>query len=75
MPHETTDPAGAKDKLSADDCLLIDVRTPEEFAAGHVPGAYNVPFIFRTAQGAIPNADFVSVLEANFAKDASLVFQ
>jgi len=23
--------------------LLIDVRTPEEFAAGHVPGAYNVP--------------------------------
>ena len=23
--------------------LIVDVRTPEEFAAGHVPGAVNVP--------------------------------
>jgi phage shock protein E len=23
--------------------LLVDVRTPEEFAAGHLPGAINVP--------------------------------
>lgn len=23
--------------------LLIDVRTPEEFASGHVPGARNIP--------------------------------
>jgi rhodanese-related sulfurtransferase len=23
---------------------ILDVRTPEEFAAGHVPGAINVPF-------------------------------
>ena len=23
--------------------LLLDVRTPEEFAAGHVPGAINIP--------------------------------
>jgi rhodanese-related sulfurtransferase len=24
--------------------LILDVRTPEEFAAGHVPGARNVPY-------------------------------
>jgi rhodanese-related sulfurtransferase len=24
--------------------LLIDVRSPEEFAAGHVPGAVNIPY-------------------------------
>lgn len=24
--------------------LVVDVRTPEEYAAGHVPGAINIPF-------------------------------
>jgi phage shock protein E len=24
--------------------VLIDVRTPEEFAAGHIPGALNIPY-------------------------------
>jgi rhodanese-related sulfurtransferase len=24
--------------------VILDVRSPEEFAAGHVPGAINVPF-------------------------------
>lgn len=24
--------------------LLLDVRTPEEFASGHVPGAVNIPY-------------------------------
>jgi phage shock protein E len=24
--------------------LIVDVRTPDEFAAGHVPGAINIPF-------------------------------
>ena len=24
--------------------VVIDVRTPEEFAAGHIPGAVNIPF-------------------------------
>ncbi len=34
------------DDLAADDRLietLIDVRGPDEYAAGHVPGARNVP--------------------------------
>ena len=24
--------------------LLVDVRTPEEFAAGHLPNAINIPY-------------------------------
>jgi rhodanese-related sulfurtransferase len=30
-------------KLVEGDPVLIDVREPDEFAAGHVPGAVNVP--------------------------------
>jgi rhodanese-related sulfurtransferase len=36
------DPDGAA-RLVADGALLVDVREPDEFAAGHAPGATNVP--------------------------------
>lgn len=26
------------------DLVVLDVRTPEEYAAGHVPGAVNIPY-------------------------------
>ena len=29
--------------LNADEALVVDVREAEEFAAGHIPGARNVP--------------------------------
>jgi phage shock protein E len=38
----TIDGAAAR-KLVAEGALLLDVRTPGEFAGGHVPGAQNVP--------------------------------
>ena len=39
------EPAAVSERLAwADRSLLVlDVRTPEEFAAGHVPGAVNIP--------------------------------
>lgn len=36
--------ATAARALVADGVKVVDVRTPAEFAAGHVPGAVNVPF-------------------------------
>ncbi|MBL8951739.1 MAG: rhodanese-like domain-containing protein [Myxococcaceae bacterium] len=33
----------ARELVSRRGALLLDVRTPEEFAAGHVDGAKNVP--------------------------------
>ena len=42
--------------------IVIDARTPESFAAGHVPGAINVPHRTITAETA-----------AQFPKDAILV--
>ena len=31
-------------RLVEEGMRVIDVRTPQEFAAGHVPGAVNIPF-------------------------------
>ena len=31
--------------LRDSDCPLIDVRSPAEFARGHIPGAYNIPLL------------------------------
>lgn len=39
----STDVAGLKAKLDQGGVTLIDVRTPEEFADGHVPGARSIP--------------------------------
>jgi rhodanese-related sulfurtransferase len=36
--------AGAARRLVAAGVKVVDVRTPEEYAAGHVPGAVNIPF-------------------------------
>lgn len=37
---ETSEQARA---LVASGAMLVDVRTPEEFADGHIPGAVNIP--------------------------------
>jgi rhodanese-related sulfurtransferase len=37
------DGASAK-ALAASGAKVIDVRSPEEFASGHVPGAVNIPY-------------------------------
>lgn len=41
--HPAKDPAHAW-KMIDDGAVLIDVRTPEEFQAGHLPNALNVPY-------------------------------
>lgn len=51
----------------------VDVRSEQEFEAGHVPGALNVPISHQGATGMVPNPDFVRVMEAAFPKDAKLV--
>ncbi len=40
---EEVDVYALKAALDAGTAQVIDVRTPEEFAAGHLPGARNVP--------------------------------
>jgi rhodanese-related sulfurtransferase len=75
MPYKTVRPAEAKDLLERDEgWSYLDVRTVEEFDAGHPAGALNVPFAVRDASGRmVPNPDFVPVVKRCFAKDARLV--
>ena len=48
MPHDTAEvpsvePRTAPDWLTQHQAVVVDVREPEEYAAGHVPGAVSVP--------------------------------
>lgn len=52
---------------------FVDVRTPEEFADGHVPGARNVPIALSQGAAMVPNGQFVQVMQALFDKDAPLI--
>ncbi|KAG1679532.1 hypothetical protein FOA52_011134 [Chlamydomonas sp. UWO 241] len=44
----------------------LDVRTVEEFVAGHAPGAINVPVKLAVAGGMAPNPEFPSAVAATF---------
>ncbi len=65
-------PKEASEKL-AQGYTYVDVRTVEEFEAGHPEGAVNVPIALASAGGMAPNADFARVMKAAFAKDAKIV--
>ena len=41
-------PEEANEKLANGDAVLIDVRDAEDYEAGHIPGAVNIPEIFTT---------------------------
>ena len=61
----TVSPDAAKALIAAGDVTVIDVRTPEEFAAGHVAGATNIN---------VESADFGDRIEALDASDAYVVY-
>jgi len=65
-------PQEASAKL-AEGWTYVDVRTTEEFEAGHPPGAVNVPLMHAGPGGFVPNPDFVRVMTAAFPTDAKLV--
>jgi rhodanese-related sulfurtransferase len=47
----------------ADDAFLLDVREPDEYAAGHAPGAHHVPMMEIPARLAdVPTDDDVVVV-------------
>jgi rhodanese-related sulfurtransferase len=65
-------PREASEKL-ADGWIYVDVRTAEEFEAGHPAGAMNVPISHAGGGGMVPNPDFLSVMKSAFALDGKIV--
>jgi rhodanese-related sulfurtransferase len=61
----------AQGLLTSDGYKYVDVRTPEEFAGGRVPGAINVPWMLRGPVGMTPNPDFIKDLEGKVADKAT----
>lgn len=51
----------------------VDVRTPEEFASGHIEGSYNLPFQLGDLAGLHPNPDFLPLTQATFGREAPLI--
>ncbi len=46
---ETLSPADVKERFDRNEIVLIDVRTPNEYAAEHIPGALLFPIAFFDA--------------------------
>ncbi|MAZ44521.1 MAG: sulfurtransferase [Legionellales bacterium] len=56
MEIQTVDPATLKQWLENEEAILIDVRSTEEFAEGHIPGAVNLP-LEMCVPHALPEAE------------------
>jgi rhodanese-related sulfurtransferase len=65
-------PQEASEKL-AQGWAYVDVRTSEEFEAGHPAGALNIPIAHAGPGGMVPNPEFMSVMSATFPKDSKIV--
>ncbi len=76
MPIEQITPREAKTRLDAGPgTVYLDVRTTQEFAAGHAPGAVNVPVaLMDPARGGMaPNPGFLAAVQSRFGPDQKLV--
>ena len=72
MPFANITPKEAYQKTKEGSAYL-DVRTAEEFAAGHAKGAVNVPLFFKTPAGRQFNPDFLKQVQKQFSAGNPLV--
>lgn len=73
MAVKEASPAECKDILAAGGTYL-DVRTAEEFEAGHYADATNIPVMFKESGGMVKNAGFIESVSETFKdKDATIV--
>jgi rhodanese-related sulfurtransferase len=73
MPVPRISPQEALGLMEREGYIYLDVRSAQEFDAGHPKDAYNVPLLLLTAQGPTPNPDFLGVMERAFPKETKIV--
>ena len=76
MEVNRIDPDEAKRLLDSDDGYrYLDVRSREEFAAGHIPDASNIPVRDKNPDGPglLPNPNFVAEVKEQFPPDTKLI--
>lgn len=72
-PPPTSVPVRVAHELLQAGHRYLDVRTAEEFSAGHAAGAVNVPYMFRVGSGMTKNPEFVEEVLAIFGKDDEII--
>ncbi len=67
-------PTEASRELAADaSAVYLDVRTPEEFEAGHPSGARNVPVVLFGGGGPRPNPEFLATVQRHLSPALKLI--
>jgi rhodanese-related sulfurtransferase len=76
MSVKQIDPKQTYATLQEDkNAVYIDVRTADEFAAGHVPGAVNIPVMMPdpASRRMAPNPQFLDLVQSDFQKDKKII--
>ena len=74
--YQQISPDEAKEMMDDEGAIILDVRTPEEFAEGHIPGAVNLELgtFDQNAAEVIPDKDAILLVycrSGNRSKTAS----
>lgn len=72
MPYKTVTPAEAHARMSAR-AVYLDVRTEQEFDAGHPVGAINVPAFLAGPGGMTANPDFTAIVGRHWSPETELL--
>ena len=76
MSVKLIDPKQTWDTLQSDtNAVYLDVRTPEEFTNGHVPGAVNIPIMLPdpTSRRMAPNPRFLDEVRTRYPQDHKII--
>jgi len=76
MSVKQTNPEQTYSVLQQDaNAVYIDVRTQQEFANGHVPGAANIPVMIPDpmTRRMTPNPNFLALVEEKYPKDKTII--